>query len=128
MYLLHGNVSPFRNLIFLVVLMKTMNIKITICRILRNISLELATAETLCEREELDDVITSLLINADYATELFYEVVQFVHALITILQARGGGGHNENLNKLMKNLSERNLFEILVDSLEMDYDVDLCHV
>ena len=91
--------------------MQTMSIKITICRILRNISLELATAETLCEREELDDVITSLLINADYATELFYEVVQFVHALITILQARGGGGHNENLNKLMKNLNERNLFD-----------------
>jgi len=102
----------------------TMNIKITICRILRNISLELATAETLCEREELDDVITSLLINSDYATELFYEVVQFVNALISTLQSKGGG-HNKNLNHLMRNLNERNLFNILVDALEMDYDLDV---
>ena len=101
---------------------QTTKIKITICRILRNISLEKKTAEILCEREELDDVITSLLINSDYATELFYEVVQFVNALITILQT---GGFNKNLNKLMKNLCERNLFNILVDALEMDYDIDL---
>eukprot|EP01083_Nonionella_stella_P072931 196860_1 len=100
-------------------------IKITICRILRNISLETATASTLCERDELDDVITSLLINADYATELFYEVVKFVNALITTLQSGGGGGFNKSLNQLMKNLSERNLFNILVDALEMDYDIDL---
>eukprot|EP01083_Nonionella_stella_P252795 870598_1 len=82
-----------------------MQIKITICRILRNISLESTTAKTLCERQELDDVITSLLINADYATELFYEVVKFVNALITTLQS-SGGGFNKNLNQLMKNLSE----------------------
>ena len=105
-----SSVSEFIGILCFISL-QTMNIKITICRILRNTSLELATAETLCEREELNDVITSLLINADYATELFYEVVQFVHALITILQARGGGGHNQNLNKLMKNLNERNLFD-----------------
>jgi len=105
---------------------QTTAIKITICRILRNISLETATAEKLCEREELDDVITSLLINADYATELFHEVVQFVHALISTLQSRGGG-YNRNLNDLMKKLTERNLFNILVDALEMDYEVDLEH-
>ena len=102
----------------------TNKIKITICRILRNISLERKTAEKLCEREELDDVITSLLINADYATELFYECVKFVNALITTLQSFGGG-FNKNLNKLMSNLCERNLFNILVDALEMDYDINL---
>jgi len=98
-------------------------IKITICRILRNISLEKTTAGKLVEREELDDVITSLLINADYATELFYEVVKFVNALITTLQSHNA--YNKNLNNLMKALSERNLFNILVDALEMDYDVNL---
>lgn len=90
---------------------QTIKIKITICRILRNISLETATAERLCEREELDDVITSLLINADYATELFYEIVEFVSALISTLQSKG---YNQNLKKLMLNLNDRNLFNILV--------------
>jgi len=98
-------------------------IKITICRILRNIALEQATAQSLCQREELDDVITSLLINADYATVLFFEVVQFVNALISTLQKSKNG--SQNLHKLMINLSERNLFNILVDALEMDYDIDL---
>ena len=46
--------------------------KMTICRILRNISLEESTAARLCQREELDAVITSLL-NDYYATELFLE-------------------------------------------------------
>eukprot|EP01084_Bolivina_argentea_P157646 274696_1 len=98
--------------------------QITICRILRNMALESTIAETLSERQELDNVIVSLLTNADYATELFYEVVKFVNALITTLQS-SGGGFNKNLNQLMKNLSERNLFNILVDALEMDYDIDL---
>ena len=73
--------------------------------------METATAERLCEREELDDVITSLLINADYATELFYEIVEFVSALISTLQSKG---YNQNLKKLMLNLNDRNLFNILV--------------
>jgi len=101
----------------------SIKIKITICRILRNIALEKKTAEILCEREELDDVITSLLINADYATEIFYESVKFVNALITTLQS--GGAFNKNLNKLMGGLEERNLFNILVDALEMDYEVNV---
>jgi len=96
--------------------------KITICRILRNISLEESTAARLCQRDELDAVITSLLINADYATELFLEIVQWINALIATLSSAGNSG---SVTSLMLKLSERNLFSILVDALEMDYEVDL---
>eukprot|EP01083_Nonionella_stella_P028113 77425_1 len=98
----------------------TNNIKITICRILRNISTEKTTANTLCEQDELIDVAASLLKNAQLAhgTEIFYETIQFISALITTLTTGGGG------NKVLLGLAEKGLFIVLIDSLEMNYDLN----
>ena len=98
--------------------------RITICRIITNIALELNTAEILvkCD-EEIEDVITTLLINADYGSQLFFQCVKFIRVFLETLS------NSKSIMKykllFMKNLNEKNIFNILSDSLEMDYEIDI---
>eukprot|EP00485_Elphidium_margaritaceum_P012424 CAMPEP_0202687288 /NCGR_PEP_ID=MMETSP1385-20130828/2985_1 /ASSEMBLY_ACC=CAM_ASM_000861 /TAXON_ID=933848 /ORGANISM="Elphidium margaritaceum" /LENGTH=830 /DNA_ID=CAMNT_0049342055 /DNA_START=33 /DNA_END=2525 /DNA_ORIENTATION=- len=91
-------------------------IKITICRILRNIALEAETAQMLVQQEELDDVVTALLINADYGSRVFDETLQLTTALVSTLQR----DYNQDLNRVMHNLYDKGLFAILCDALDSD--------
>jgi hypothetical protein len=92
--------------------------RVTVCRLLRNIASEGATAVALVRCQEIDDVITALLINAEYATELFYEVCKFITTFLVHLP-------QEAKCTLMSDLCSHNLFNILIDALEMDYELDL---
>lgn len=93
--------------------------RVTICRILRNIASEENTAIKLVVCPEINDVISSLFINANYASEIFYEVCKFMTTFLAHLPT------SNSKYELMNDLCSHNLFNILMDALEMDYELDI---
>ena len=87
-------------------------------KILENLASEESTAYLLSDSDEIDEVCASLLLNPEYGTPLHLSVLKFLLTFITRLDKKP-----LKKIKLIKELSQRKLFNIFIDCLDHDFNL-----